>query len=144
MMWWLGGGMFTPYWGGRVVAKVKAVEGGHDAIYSTPTYERFRRLIRTVVDYKWFVGLAVVAMFFAAVFGMRFVEQQFFPRTDRPELLVDINLPPGAALSATEATVSKIEKVVASEPEALVVTSYIRQGSPRFVLASDPLLPNPA
>ena len=144
MMSWLVAVMFTPYLGVTLLPNIKTVEGGHDAIYSTPNYERFRRLIRTVVDYKWFVGIAVVAMFFAAVFGMRFVEQQFFPRTDRPELLVDINLPPGAALSATEATVSKIEKMVASEPEALVVTSYIGQGMPRFVLASDPLLPNPA
>jgi multidrug efflux pump subunit AcrB len=41
---------------------------------------------------------------------MRFVEQQFFPNSDRPELLVDINLPPGAAFSVTEAAVSKISR----------------------------------
>src|SRR5206468_4229740 len=71
-------------------------------------------------------------------------EQQFFPNSDRPELLVDINLPPGTAFSVTEATVSTIEQMIIPEPEATVVTSYIGQGMPRFVLASDPLLPNPA
>ena len=141
---WLVAVMFTPYLGVKLLPKIQVVQGGHDAIYSTPTYNRFRTLIRTVVDYKWVVGIAVIALFFASVFGMRFVEQQFFPNSDRPELLVDINLPPGAAFSVTEAAVSKIEQMIIPEPEATVVTSYIGQGMPRFVLASDPLLPNPA
>jgi len=141
---WLVAVMFTPYLGVKLLPKIQVVQGGHHAIYSTPNYNRFRTLIRTVVDYKWGVGIAVIALFFAAVFGMRFVERQFFPNSDRPELLVDINLPPGAAFSVTEATVRKIEQMIIPEPEATVVTSYIGQGMPRFVLASDPLLPNPA
>jgi multidrug efflux pump subunit AcrB len=141
---WLVAVMFTPYLGVKLLPKIQVVQGGHHAIYSTPNYNRFRTLIRTVVDYKWVVGIAVIALFFAAVFGMRFVERQFFPNSDRPELLVDINLPPGTAFSVTEATVRKIEQMIIPEPEATVVTSYIGQGMPRFVLASDPLLPNPA
>ncbi len=141
---WLVAVIFTPYLGVTLLPKIQVVQGGHDAIYSTPTYNRFRTLIRTVIDYKWVVGSTVIALFFASVFGMRFVEQQFFPNSDRPELLVDINLPPGTAFSVTEATVSKIEQMILPEPEATVVTSYIGQGMPRFVLASDPLLPNPA
>jgi multidrug efflux pump subunit AcrB len=57
MMSWLVAVMFTPYLGVTLLPNIKTVEGGHDAIYSTPNYERFRRLIRTVVDYKWFVGI---------------------------------------------------------------------------------------
>ena len=73
IMSWLVAVIFTPYLGVKLLPKIQVVQGGHDAIYSTPTYNRFRTLIRTVVDYKWVVGIAVIALFFASVFGMRFV-----------------------------------------------------------------------
>src|SRR5436309_4848313 len=70
---WLVAVMFTPYLGVKLLPKIQVVQGGHDAIYSTPNYNRFRTLIRNVVDYKWVVGIAVIALFFASVLGMRFV-----------------------------------------------------------------------
>src|SRR5262249_40140322 len=82
MMSWLVAVMFTPYLGVTLLPNIETVEGGHDAIYSTPNYERFRRLIRTVVDYKWFVGMAVVALFLAARFRLRVVAQPIFSPTD--------------------------------------------------------------
>jgi multidrug efflux pump subunit AcrB len=144
IMSWIVAVTFTPYLGVKLLPDIKPVEGGHEAIYNTPRYRRFRNLVRWVIDYKWTVALVVVVLFLLSVFGMRFVQKQFFPNSDRPELLVEINLPPGSAFSTTEATVRKIEKMIIPEKEALVVTSYIGQGMPRFVLASDPLLPNPA
>ena len=75
---------------------------------------------------------------------MGFVEKQFFPNSDRPELTVEVNLPPGSAFAATDRSVKNIEKAIMAEPEAKVVTSYIGQGMPRFILPMNPELPNPA
>jgi multidrug efflux pump subunit AcrB len=72
------------------------------------------------------------------------VEKQFFPNSDRPELTVEINLPPGSAFAATDRTVKNLEKTIMAEPEAQAVTSYIGQGMPRFILPTNPELPNPA
>jgi len=84
---------FTPYLGVKLLPEVKKVEGGHHAIYNTPTYNRFRRLLGRVVQHKWFVAAAVVGSFVIAIVGMGAVRKQFFPTSDRPEVLVDIQLP---------------------------------------------------
>ncbi|OAM52547.1 multidrug transporter [Methylovorus sp. MM2] len=141
---WVVAVTLTPYIGVKLLPEIKKVKGGHDAIYKTPTYERFRNVVRGVIRHKWAVGITVLFLFFLSVFGMGFVQQQFFPDSDRPEMLLDVNLPPGSAFSTTEAAVQRIEQKVMAQSEAKIVTSYIGQGMPRFVLTSDPMLPNPA
>ena len=75
---------------------------------------------------------------------MGFVEKQFFPNSDRPELTIEINLPLGSAFSATERTTRNIESAIMAEPEAKFVTSFIGHGTPRFILTVNSELPNPA
>ena len=72
------------------------------------------------------------------------VEKQFFPNSERPELIVEVTLPTGSAFATTEASVKKVEAAVRALPEAREITSYIGQGMPRFVLSFDPELPDPA
>ena len=100
--------------------------------------------MRRVVDHKWLAAGVTIVLFILAVVGMGSVEKQFFPNSDRPELIVDVNLPPGTAFAATDKSVKNIEKMILAEPHAKDVTSYIGHGMPRFILPLNPELPNPA
>lgn len=101
-------------------------------------------MVRWVVDHKRRVAVMTFGLFFVAVIGMIFVQKQFFPNSDRPEVIIDVNLPSGSAFSTTEVTVKHLEAVIQKEPEAKMVTSYVGQGMPRFVLITNPELLNPA
>ncbi|KQP52753.1 efflux RND transporter permease subunit [Methylobacterium sp. Leaf108] len=135
---------FTPYLGVKLLPNIRRVEGGHEAIYATKTYERLRRVVRMSVDHKWMAAGVIVALFAGAVVAMGRVEQQFFPNSERAELIVEVTLPAGSAFATTEASVARVEAAVRDLPEAGEITSYIGQGMPRFVLSFDPELPDPA
>ena len=141
---WIVAVTFTPYLGVKLLPNIKKVEGGHDAIYATKNYERLRRVVRMSVDHKWLAAGITVALFAGAVVAMGKVEQQFFPNSERPELIVEVTLPAGSAFGTTEASVKRVESAVRDLPEAKEITSYIGQGMPRFVLSFDPELPDPA
>ncbi len=141
---WFVAVFFTPYLGVKLLPDIKPVEGGHQAIYSTPNYRRFRALVTWSVVNKKKVATAVLLSFFAAVAGMGSVKQQFFPSSDRPEMLVEIQMPFGSTIEATSAAVAKVEHWLKQQPESKVVTSYIGQGAPRFFLAFSPELPDPS
>jgi len=141
---WFVAVLFTPYLGVKLLPDIKPVPGGHDAIYATPNYQRFRSIVRRVVDNKWIAAGITIVLFIVAVVGMGSVEKQFFPNSDRPELIVDVNLPPGTSFAATDRSVKNIEKTILAEPEAKDVTSYIGHGMPRFILPLNTELPNPA
>jgi multidrug efflux pump subunit AcrB len=140
---WVVAVTFTPYLGVKLLPNIPAKRGGYAAIYETPNYQRFRRLIVWSVEHKFFVAGAVALIFFTSVFGMGFVKQQFFPNSDRPEVLVDVTLPQGSSIEATEGTVIKVEKWLRAQSEAKIVSSYIGGGAPRFWLAYSPDLPVP-
>ncbi|HBX8226937.1 TPA: efflux RND transporter permease subunit, partial [Klebsiella pneumoniae] len=112
--------------------------------YDTPRYQRFRRLLTRVIAHKWRVAAGVVALFIVAILGMSVVKKQFFPTSDRPEVLVEVQLPYGSSISQTSAAAAKIEHWLQRQPEAKIVTSYIGQGAPRFYLAMAPELPDPS
>src|SRR5438046_6901970 len=76
--------------------------------------------------------------------GMAVVKKQFFPNSDRPELLVEVQLPLGTSIETTSAATKKIEHWLSEQPEAKIVTSYIGAGAPRFFLAYNPELPDPS
>jgi multidrug efflux pump subunit AcrB len=140
---WVVAVTFTPYLGVKLLPNIPPMEGGYAAIYETPNYQRLRRLIVWSVGHKFVVAGAVVLIFFSASFGMGLVKQQFFPSSDRPEVLVDVTMPQGSSIEATQATVIKIEKWLRAQPEAKIVSSYIGGGAPRFWLAYNPELPDP-
>ncbi|MFT2214190.1 efflux RND transporter permease subunit [Rhizobium giardinii] len=141
---WFVAVIFTPYMGVKMLPDIKPVEGGHHAIYDTPNYRRLRSLIEFAVRHK-FMTCAVVAITMAAsVVGMGGVKQQFFPTSDRPEVLVEVRMPEGTSIESTTAAVEKLEDWLQTQPETKIVTSYIGQGAPRFFFAMAPELPNPA
>ncbi|RTP90963.1 efflux RND transporter permease subunit [Enterobacter asburiae] len=141
---WFVAVVFTPYLGVKILPAIPKVEGGHAAIYDTPRYNRFRQLLARVIARKWRVAGSVVAIFILAVLGMGLVKKQFFPTSDRPEVLVEVQMPYGTSIEQTSAATAKIEAWLGLQPEAKIVTAYIGQGSPRFYLAMAPELPDPS
>ncbi|HMM68126.1 MAG TPA: efflux RND transporter permease subunit [Dokdonella sp.] len=114
--------------------------GPHDP-YATPFYRRFRGLVDRCIEHRFLVIGTTVLVFALAIFGFRFVQQQFFPDSTRPELMVDLKLSEGSSLNATEAQVKKLEAWLAKRPELVNYVSYVGSGSPRFYLPLDQQLP---
>lgn len=141
---WVVAVVFTPYLGVKLLPDLKKVEGGHDAIYDTPRYNQFRQLLGRVIARKWIVAASVVILFVVSVLGMALVKKQFFPTSDRPEVLVEVQMPYGTSIEQTSAATAKVEAWLAKQEEAKVVTAYIGQGAPRFFLAMSPELPDPS
>ena len=115
----------------------------HGDTYDTPFYRRFGRIVDACVAYRKTVIVATVAIFALAIFGFRFVQNQFFPSSNRPELLVDLWLPQGAPFQATEAQVKRLEKRLATEPGIDNYVAYVGSGAPRFYLALNQELVHP-
>lgn len=141
---WVVAVVFTPYLGVKLLPELKKVAGGHDALYDTPRYHRFRRLLGRVIASKWLVFATVIGLFVLAVLGMAVVKKQFFPISDRPEVLIEVQLPYGSAIGQTSGAAAKVEAWLARQPEAKIVTAYVGQGAPRFYLAMGPELPDPS
>ncbi|WP_137819637.1 efflux RND transporter permease subunit [Pseudomonas sp. 2FG] len=141
---WLVAVVFTPYFGVKLLPNVKPVEGGHDTLYDTQRYNRFRHVLTRIIANKWLVAGAVIGLFVAAIVGMGFVKKQFFPISDRPEVLVEVQMPYGTSIAQTSAAAEKVEAWLAKQDEAKIVTAYIGQGAPRFYMAMSPELPDPS
>ncbi|MDX7852098.1 efflux RND transporter permease subunit [Aeromonas caviae] len=141
---WVVAVVFTPYLGVKLLPDLKRVEGGHEAIYDTPRYNRFRRLLGRVITRKWLVAGTVIVLFVMSVLGMAVVKKQFFPISDRPEVLVEVQMPYGTSIEQTSAAAQKVEAWLAQQAEARIITAYVGQGAPRFFLAMSPELPDPS
>jgi multidrug efflux pump subunit AcrB len=141
---WVVAVVFTPYMGVKLLPDFKKVEGGHEALYDIPRYNRFRHLLGRVIARKWLVAGSVVALFVLSVLGMAVVKKQFFPISDRPEVLVEVQMPYGTSINQTSAASAKVEEWLSRQKEAKIVTAYIGQGAPRFYLAMGPELPDPS
>ena len=141
---WIVAVVFTPYLGVKLLPNIEKRAGGHAAIYDTPRYNRFRQLLGWVIRRKWLVAGSVAGAFLVAVLGMGVVKKQFFPTSDRPEVLVEVQMPYGTSIEQTSAASAKVEAWLAKQPEAKVVTAYVGQGAPRFFLAMSPELPDPS
>ncbi len=138
---WVVAVVFTPYLGVLLLPDPK--QGiRHDDIYATRPYRAFRRTVRFSMRHRRIVVLGTVLLLVAAGAGMTQVRQQFFPRSSRPELVIDMTLRQGASHQATTAAVEKLEAALAGDKEVRWYTSYIGGGPPRFFLAYNPALPN--
>ncbi|MGI4812789.1 MAG: efflux RND transporter permease subunit [Janthinobacterium lividum] len=114
----------------------------HD-IYDTKFYRRLRGWIGWCVDRRLAVLLITVAVFIVAMAGFTLVPQQFFPSSDRTELLVDLRLPEGAAFPAALRQAQRFEAVLAKHKEIDHYVDFVGTGAPRFYLALDQQLPSP-
>lgn len=103
----------------------------------------FHTMLRIAMRFKWAtIGLTVV-VFGISVYSMRFVEQQFFPNSDRPELVVDMTLPQNSSIAETQAQMDRFETYLQDNESVLFWSSYVGRGAPRFLLAFDVPTPGP-
>ncbi|MCY1126499.1 efflux RND transporter permease subunit [Frigidibacter sp. RF13] len=103
----------------------------------------FHRVLRAAMHYRWVTIGVTVAVFALSISGMRFVEQQFFPNSDRPELVVDFALPQNASIAETKAQMDRMEQVLDGDADVLFWSSYVGRGAPRFLLSYDVPTPGP-
>ncbi len=99
-------------------------------------------MVAWAVDHKFVVAGAVAFLFFAAIIGMGQVRQQFFPSSDRREVLAEVQMPEGTSIEVTAAVTARVEAWLTKQPEAKEITSYIGGGAPRIWLAYNPELPD--
>ncbi|WP_423207526.1 efflux RND transporter permease subunit [Paracoccus yeei] len=103
----------------------------------------FHRLLLWGMRFRWTTIAVTLAAFLLSVWGMRFVEQQFFPTSDRTELIVDVTERANASIAKTDESIARLEAFLKTQEEALFFTSYIGRGAPRFILSMDVPTPGP-
>ncbi len=141
---WLVAVIFTPFLG-VVLLPDKLPPKMLKNHFENPFYQAIGRAVAWCIRHKWLVIGVTMGVFLLAVAGMNtLVQKQFFPNSDRPELLIDINLPHGSSIQATEKLVSRIETELLAEKEVRSLSAYVGRGAPRFFLALNPELNNPA
>lgn len=140
---WLVAVTFTPYLGVKLLPDYHQHTPGD--LYQTALYRRLRALIGTCVRFRKTVVAATIGVLVLSVIGMATqVQKQFFPSSDRPEVLVSVYLPQGSAIGATDATVHKLEAILSQMKEVKSLSAYVGAGAPRFFISANPEQPDPA
>ncbi len=130
-------------WNPRLVPAPAPMLAHRAEVYDTRFYRRFRALVAWCVNYRKTVIVATAIVFAVSIMGFRFVQNQFFPSSNRPELIVDLWLPQGASFHATEVQVKRLEQSLKSDPNVVNYVAYVGNGSPRFYLPLDQQLGHP-
>lgn len=137
---WVAAVYFTPYIGHWLLRARSHGAGAPQQLFDTPGYRRFRALVDWCVAHRWTVIAATLLAFVLAVIGFRFIPQQFFPDSNREELMVDLWLPEGVSYAATEAETKRFEAFLRRPdiaPDIVNYVSWVARGSPRFYLPLD-------
>jgi multidrug efflux pump subunit AcrB len=126
----------------RILRRAPAPVVAHGAdLYDSAFYRRFGRFVAWCVDHRWRVIGATLALWIVSIGAFALVPQQFFPSSDRTELLVDLRLGEGASLTATLAAAERMERELAANKDVDHYVSYVGAGAPRFYLPLDQQLP---
>ena len=139
---WLVSVYFVPYLG-TLLLKTRP-HAQHDApheLFDSPFYNRFRRTVDWCVQHRWLTIGATVLTFALGIFGMGVVQQQFFPDSSRPEIMVDVWFPEGTSFAANEETAKRVEQRLRNEPGVDTVSTWLGSGVPRFYLPLDQVFP---
>jgi multidrug efflux pump len=139
---WLVSVYFVPYLGARLLKSRKpAAPGEVHELFDTPFYARFRALVAWCVRRRWLTIAVTLLTFALGIVGMGRVQQQFFPDSSRPEILVDLWLPEGATVQQSEAIAKRFEARMMGEAGVTSVTTWVGSGVPRFYLPLDQIFP---
>ena len=134
---WVVAVIFTPYLGYKLLPDPKAGTHGGQDMYQRPFYRRVRSVVTWCITRRKTVIVSTALLFALAIYGFQFVQNQFFPSSNRPELLVDLWLPQGASFQATENEVKRLEQLLKGDPDVENFVVYVGNGSPRFYLPLD-------
>lgn len=139
---WLVSVYFVPYLG-TLLLKVKPHDVGDQPheLFNTPFYNTFRKAVNWCVAHRWITIGVMLLTFALGIVGMGRVQQQFFPDSSRPEVLMDVWFPEGTSFAANELTVKRIESRLMQEPGVESVSTWVGSGVPRFYLPMDAIFP---
>ena len=142
---WVVSVYFVPYLGARLLkVKPHAAPGGEGQaheLFDTPFYSRFRALVNWCVAHRWITIGLTIGVFVLGLAGMGKVQQQFFPDSSRPEILVDLWLPEGSTIQESDAVARRFETRLLQEAGVGSVTVWVGSGVPRFYLPLDQVFP---
>ncbi len=140
---WIVSVYFVPYLGTLILKNRPAPANGadHHEHFDTAFYNTFRRAVTWCVHYRWWTIGATVLVFALGILGMGKVQQQFFPDSSRPEVMVDIWFAEGTSFAANEATAKRVEARLMAEPGVTSVSTWVGSGVPRFYLPLDQIFP---
>ncbi len=140
---WIVSVYFVPYLGTLLLKSRPLVLGqtAQHEHFDTPFYNTFRRAVNGCVEHRWLTIAATVLTFALGVVGMGQVQQQFFPDSSRPEILVDIWFPEGTSFAANELTAKRVEQRLMQEAGVSTVSAWVGSGVPRFYLPLDQVFP---
>ncbi|MFD1199297.1 efflux RND transporter permease subunit [Brucella gallinifaecis] len=137
---WIVAVLFAPLLGVTVLPKTMKRHSEKRSRF----FETFSRTLLLAMRYKWTTIIATIALFVVSVFGMGFVERQFFPQSDRPELVIDWTLPQNSSIADTKAQMERFEQTVLKDnPDIEHWSTYIGQSAIRFILSFDVQPANP-
>ena len=141
---WVASVYFVPYLGAWLLRKPHDLEQQHAPqdheraeLFDTPFYRRFRAWVTWCVTHRWKTIGITMALFALGLVGMGKVQQQFFPDSSRPEILVDLWLPEGSPYAASEEVARRVEQRLAQQDGVRTVTTWVGSGVPRFYLPLD-------
>jgi multidrug efflux pump len=140
---WIVSVYFVPYLGTLLLRPppVSRGQSPHQEHFDTPFYQAFRRTVGWCVDHRWATIIATLAIFVLGIFGMGRVQQQFFPDSSRPEVILDLWSAEGTSFVANEAVAKQVEQRLMREPGVVSVSTWVGSGVPRFYLPMDQIFP---
>ena len=149
---WIVSVYFVPYLGTLLLKKPDHVvekahddhtpgHGGEHEMFDSAFYNTFRKAVNWCVQYRWITIGATVLMFALGIVGMGKVQQQFFPDSSRPEIMLDIWFPEGTSFAANEAVAKRVEARLMKEEGVSSVSTWVGSGVPRFYLPLDQVFP---
>jgi len=140
---WVVAVTFTPYLGVKLLPDYTGHTG--QDLYQSAFYQRLRGVITACVQYRKTVVFITVGLLTISAFGMATqVQKQFFPSSDRPEVLISVYAPQGSAIATTDQSVRRLEAILMDMPEVKSLSAYIGAGAPRFFVSANPEQPDPA
>jgi multidrug efflux pump len=135
---WFAAVIATPFIGSLLLKEHRVAPGeAPREMFGTPFYRRLRATIDWCIAHRYRVLAATAATLLLGVLGMKLTEKQFFPSSNRVELMVDLWLPEGASIRATEREAGRVEQLLQGNPDVASYVTYVGNGSPRFFLSLD-------
>lgn len=139
---WIVAVTFTPWLGAKLLTSVPH-NPAHE-VRETRFSRALRRGVEWCVDHRITLLIVMIVLLAAGMAGMAMTKKQFFPASQRLELLIDVNLRQGASFAATDGVMRRLEETLRDDPDVAHFTTYLGAGAPRFFLALNPDLPNEA
>ena len=135
---WFVAVLFTPLLGVAILAPPKAASSSEPGW----VFRTYRAFLTGALRVKWLTLAVTIAMFVASIFAMRLIPNQFFPSSDRPELLVDMTLPQNASIFASETAARRLDDILKDDPDVARWSTNVGRGAIRFYLPLNVQLPN--